>query len=363
MLLTLVFLAHQTLLSLDAVARALVRRNVTRERLLEWETAAQAELGARQTLLDRYLDWMPFFALGLGLLVWLLRPHSLIAAIPVLVLWASSKLVARWLNESPVVPGDNLSRQDTLFLRRAALYTWRYFAEFCTEEHNWLIPDNVQEQPPAVAARISPTNLGLLLNARQVAVEFGYLTVPELAVLTQQTLATVARLVKHRGHLLNWYDTRTLAPLTPLVVSSVDSGNLLASLWTLQQGCLDRLRQPLCQPGLAEGLLDHLRVLAEAKVSPPKTLAQCEANFRDKSWLLSILELRETDFENHRATDQSGHAADTRWFRQQAQLRLRNIRQMTAIIRAMVAAGIRATAKRTGTQRDFDGPHSLAATA
>jgi cyclic beta-1,2-glucan synthetase len=327
-LLTLVFLAHQTLLSLDAVARVLVRRNVTRERLLEWETAAQAELGAHLTLLDRYLDWMPFFAAGVGLLVWLLRPQSLIAAIPVLALWAGSKLVARWLNESPALPADNLSQQDILFLRRAALHTWRYFAELCTEEHNWLIPDNVQEQPPAVAARISPTNLGFLLNARQVAVEFGYLTVPELALLTQETLATAAHLTKHRGHLLNWYDTRTLSPLAPWFVSSVDSGNLLASLWTLQHGLLDRLRQPLCQPCLADGLVDHLRVLAEAKVFPRKQLAQCEANFREKRWPLSILDLREEDFESDSPVDRSGRAADTDWFRQQAQLRLRNVRQM-----------------------------------
>jgi len=328
-LLTLIFLAHQTLLSLDAVARALVRRNVTRERLLEWETAAEAELGAGSTLIDRHLGRMPFFAVGIGLLVWLLRPRSLIAAIPILALWAGSKLVASWLNGSPAVPRDNLSRRDTLFLRRAALHTWRYFAEFCTAEHNWLIPDNIQEQPPAVAARISPTNLGLLLNARQAAVEFGYLTVPELAALTQQTLTTAARLAKHRGHLLNWYDTRTLAPLSPWVVSSVDSGNLLASLWTLEHGCLDRLRQPLLQPCLADGLLDHLRALAELRVFPRKQLAQYEANFRNQSWPLSILGLQESDFENHRAADRSSRAADTGWFRQQAQLRLRNIRQMT----------------------------------
>ncbi len=71
------------------------------------------------------------------------------------------------------------SKKDELFLRRAALRTWRYFAEFSNEQHNWLIPDNVQEEPAAVVARVSPTNLGFLLNARQVACEFGYLTAPE----------------------------------------------------------------------------------------------------------------------------------------------------------------------------------------
>ena len=57
-------------------------------------------------------------------------------------------------------------------------------------------------------------------------------------------------------------------------------------------------------------------------------LAQCEANFQDKNWLLSILELRETDFESHRVAERSGRAADASWFLQQAQLRLRKIRQM-----------------------------------
>ncbi len=327
-LLTIVFLAHQTLLSLDAVARAVVRRTVTRERLLEWETAEEAEIGDRRTPIDRYLDWMPLLAIALGLLVWLVRPHSLLTAVPILILWGGSKLAALWLNELPAVAGETLSRSDKLFLRRSALYTWRYFAEFCTAEHNWLIPDNVQEEPPAVAPRLSPTNLGLLLNARQAAVEFGFLTVPELEILTQQTLATVARLEKHRGHLVNWYDTRTLAPLFPVFVSSVDSGNLLASLWTLQQGCLDRLRQPLLPRALAQGLLDHLRVLAEMKSFPRKQLARYESKLLEKTWLLSILELPETEMGEPDVSDHSARATDARWFCRETRLRLENIRQM-----------------------------------
>ena len=46
--LTLTFLAHQTLLSADAVLRTFYRRMVSRQRLLEWETAAEAEMGYRQ---------------------------------------------------------------------------------------------------------------------------------------------------------------------------------------------------------------------------------------------------------------------------------------------------------------------------
>src|SRR5262249_37054646 len=163
----------QTMLSLDAVIRALVRRFVTQRHLLEWETAAEAELGNRnRTLVDIYLDLTPLLALGLGLLVWAVQPHALIAALPVLVLWACSKMVSVWLNRPPLPARNQASAKDVKFLRRTALQTWRYFAEFSTNEHNWLIPDNVQEQPAAIAARVSPTNIGLLLNARQVACEF-----------------------------------------------------------------------------------------------------------------------------------------------------------------------------------------------
>lgn len=34
------------------------------------------------------------------------------------------------------------------------------------------------------------------------------------------------------GHFYNWYDTRTLAPLSPAFISTVDSGNLFAGLMT-----------------------------------------------------------------------------------------------------------------------------------
>ena len=61
-----------------------------------------------------------------------------------------------------------------MFLRGIALRTWRYFAEWSNEEHHWLIPDNLQEEPSRLAGRTSPTDLGLLLNARQVACELGY---------------------------------------------------------------------------------------------------------------------------------------------------------------------------------------------
>jgi hypothetical protein len=329
LLFTLIFLPHQTLLALDAVVRSLVRRFVTQDRLLEWETAAESELNTRgRTPVDAYLNWMPLLAVLLGVLVWAERRPALPTALPILFLWACNRAVSGWLNRAPAAARNQTSRENVAFLRNTAVRTWRYFSEYSIAEHNWLIPDNVQEQPAAIAARVSPTNVGFLLNARQVACEFGYLTMPEFAERTLRTLTTIEKLQKHRGHILNWYDTRTLEPLAPLFVSSVDSGNLLASLWTLQQGCLDRLKQPILQPCLAEGFLDYLRILSEARAFPRKLLLACERRRNTDTWLQSILALPETLFDQTRETvAHSKQAAQAQWFAEEAELRLRSIQQ------------------------------------
>lgn len=114
---------------------------------------------------------------------------------------------------------------------------WAYFDKYCGEEDNFLPPDNVQEQPPVGAAhRTSPTNIGLALVSCLAAMDLG--VDERLTALShiEKMLGTVSSLGKWHGHLYNWYDTRTLRPLEPESVSTVDSGNLCASLITLKAG-------------------------------------------------------------------------------------------------------------------------------
>ncbi|MBZ5666254.1 MAG: glycosyl transferase [Acidobacteriia bacterium] len=328
-LLMVTFLAHQALLSLDAVVRTMVRRLITRQRLLEWETAAEAELaGDKRTMLDIYLNWTPAVAFGLFVLVALTHRIALPAAFPILLLWACSQPISVWLDRPPRAPRKRASGSSQWMLRTAALRIWRYYAEFSTEEHHWLVPDNVEEEGTKAAPRISPTNLGFLLNARQVACEFGYLTVPEFAQQTLRTLATVSQLRRYRGHLLNWYDTRSLAALSPAVVSSVDNGNFVASLWTLQQGCLQLLDEPLLQPQLPEGLLDHLYLTASLGVLPRRKFSTLEKGLRGGNWLQYLETLGEGALQEiHPKIANAKHAAEASWFQEQAEERIRKVRQ------------------------------------
>ena len=185
----------------------------------------------------------------------------------------------------------------------------------------------MQEDPQVIAARVSPTNIGLLLNARQVACEFGYLTVPEFSRQTMRTLATLGKLTKYRGHIVNWYDTRTLEPMAPLFVSSVDNGNLLASLWTLQQGCLDRLKQPVLQPALAEGFADYIQALCKKHIVSRKTAAACKRDRKTGDWLQTLLDFPSEILDQAGQNVANPKYAATKWLVAETKRRLQSVRQ------------------------------------
>ncbi len=256
-LLNLTFLPHHMFLSLDAIVRSLSRRLVSGKHLLEWETAAQVEFGGSRNSLDVYLQLSPVLAILIGLALAFTHVRSLFAAGPILLLWAIAPLVAMWLNSPLRLEEGPLSSEDRLFLLQQALHVWRYFQKFGDEDNHWFIPDNVEEKNMLQIRKLSPTNLGMLFNARQAAYEFGFLTLPEFAKATMGTLNTYDRLEKQRGHIYNWYDIETLRPLPPLTISTVDSGNLTASLYALHAGALDLLKRPLLEPEIYTGL-EHM---------------------------------------------------------------------------------------------------------
>ncbi|NYF80287.1 glucoamylase family protein [Granulicella arctica] len=248
-LINLAFLPHQMLLSIDAIARSTVRRFVSGKRLLEWETAAQAESGKTRSSLDLYLQLSPVVAALIAGGLYLAHRHSvlrtLVPAAPVLLVWAIAPLLVRWLDSLPRKQEGPLSASDAFFLRQQALLIWRYFSEFGDAKNHWLIPDNVEEKGMFQVRKLSPTNLGMLFNARQAAYEFGFLTLPEFAEASLGTLDTYDKLEKQHGHIYNWYDIETLKAVPPFTVSAVDSGNLAAALYTLHTGALDLLKRSI----------------------------------------------------------------------------------------------------------------------
>jgi cyclic beta-1,2-glucan synthetase len=239
--LQLTFLASQAWDRLHAIGLTLVRLAATKRRLLEWETAAASadrdhgQGGARAFVIEMLAS--PLVALAGLALVALARPEALPAALPVLASWAVAPLVAHALSQPVPHRHRPLDPEDRAFFEGVARDTWRYFESFMGPEDHDLPADNFQETPePRVAHRTSPTNIGMGLLATLAAHDLGFIDTDLLAARVGATLTTVEGLERHEGHLLNWYDTRSLAAMSPRYVSTVDSGNLAAALMALAEG-------------------------------------------------------------------------------------------------------------------------------
>lgn len=298
LLLNVAMLPDQAWLNLDAVARTLWRMGVTHRRLLEWETAAQAQ--RRLTDSFDYLikrmgpSAVVFVALAAARFERL--RDAWVPALPVTLAWGAAPFFARWLDQAYVPRRiEPLSANDRRMLRRVARATWAYFERFVVPEQHFLAPDNFQETPrPVVAERTSPTNIGLQLLSDLAAVDFGYLGVRSLAERVGRVFETIQQMERFRGHLYNWYDTRTLHPLSPLYVSTVDSGNFAGHLITLRQGLLALAERPPYGPWIIEGLRDTLEIIQE----------RLPADARGRTSLVALLQALDATpdtLEGHRA--------------------------------------------------------------
>jgi hypothetical protein len=288
-LLCLVFLPHQALVATDAVVRALGRQFITGRRLLEWESMAQTDSTplSRSGFVRTYLFFVP--AAALALIVGGRHAEGGFSLLPigVCLAWTASPLIAAWMNRRSSPPASWTPAESGL-LRDLALRTWRYFVDASQPATHWLVPDNIDDASGHVAHRTSPTNIGLQLGATLAAHDFGYLTCRELACDLTRLLDIVERLETCRGHLYNWYDTRTLEPLFPRYLSSVDSGHLCASLVTIKHGCLEALNQPILGSRTWAGLRDHLSRARKA----------LQQSGQDR-WLQPIAELLEQGDQPH----------------------------------------------------------------
>jgi cyclic beta-1,2-glucan synthetase len=264
----LILLAHQAWLMTDAILRTVVRLLFTRRHLLEWVPAAQAHraLDLKMSGFYRRMSGAVLVAAAIALAVGLLRPDAWPDACAFVAAWALSPLVARAISLPPrVAEEEPLPEQDARLLRRIARRTWRYFEAFAGAGENWLPADNFQESPQRVIAhRTSPTNVGLALLADVAANDLGWIGTIDMVERLEATLGTLGKLERFRGHLYNWYDTRTLQPLEPRYISTVDSGNLAGHLIVLRHACLERIGASAVSPRALEGMSDALDLLRES---------------------------------------------------------------------------------------------------
>jgi cyclic beta-1,2-glucan synthetase len=275
LLLAVAFLPYEAYLAADAILTTLYRLLISHRQMLQWTSAAQtAQLFGSQE--HRRTAWeklgiISLLALVLGALIilfngppWIVAIIDSLGAVPVLILWLFSPLIAREINQPIIQHTSSLSDEQEALLRQVARRTWAFFERYVGPEDHWLPPDHFQESPVGmVAHRTSPTNIGLLLTSTLAAYDLGYLDLLGLATRLSATFETLEQLSRFQGHFLNWYDTLTLQPLNPRYISTVDSGNLAANLIITAHACQEMTTAPIFRWTLWQGYLDTLAILSD----------------------------------------------------------------------------------------------------
>ena len=248
---------------------------ISHKNLLQWTTAAQTThmFGLQERRKDAWQKMGASTILSIFLIVIVQLTSdltgfgvtpALLYASPILLLWIISPSLVWWINRPISKKSDHLSREEIDLLRRVTRRTWGFFERFVGPEDHWLPPDHYQESPVGtIAHHTSPTNIGLLFTSTLAAYDLGYLDQLGLATRLTTTIDSLERLERFRGHFMNWYDTLTLQPLHPRYISTVDSGNLAASLMITTQACKSMPDKPIFRWGLWQGYLDTLSNLSE----------------------------------------------------------------------------------------------------
>ncbi len=274
--LTLLFLPHEALLILGAIRTTLARLLISRKKLLQWTTAAQiAESFGVNARIETWIEMVGslIFTALLGITIAIFHPPALPVAAPLLIAWLLAPQIAYWISQPLTYATAPLTPPQRAEIQRLARRTWAFYEQFVGPDDHWLPPDHFQESPRGnVAHYTTPTNIGMYLLATLSAYDLGYVDLLELGIRLRSTFENMEKLEHYRGHLLNWVDTQTLASLPPRYVSTVDSGNLAASLITLKQGLLALPDAPLLGTQHWQGLLVILDILKNTLQQLEQTL-------------------------------------------------------------------------------------------
>ncbi|MDF2934945.1 MAG: glycosyltransferase, partial [Paenibacillaceae bacterium] len=272
--LAFITLPFQAIMLLDAVVRTLYRIAVSRRRLLEWVSQSEVERQSgkkgRPALIGMTGGYIAIVLMAASIFLgrqapadgewgaggfagegrrWAFFPADgnwgsldalQLAGLIAVVLWGLAPLLVQWLDREAETGKPVFSRDEEQELRKLSADIWAFYEAYVTEGDSYLPPDNVQmEGDKGVAHRTSPTNIGLYLTCVLAARDFGFIDTPGMIERLERTIGTIEKMEKWEGHLYNWYDTTNLAPLNPVYVSTVDSGNLAVCLIAAREGLLE----------------------------------------------------------------------------------------------------------------------------
>lgn len=232
-IITLGCLPYKAYISIKSIGKTLYRMIISKKHLLEWMTSEEAEKQAKDNIISYYNQMAinvlaGVISVGIGLL------RENILSVLLGIYWSIIPIIMWYLSKEIKTEKaiEKLNQEEKNYLLEIGKRTWKFFETYLTEENNYLIPDNYQEdRKEKIVPRTSSTNIGLSLLAVISAYDLKYISLEKTYRLLENIINTIDSLEKWNGHLYNWYNIKTKQPLNPRYVSTVDSGNLIGYLY------------------------------------------------------------------------------------------------------------------------------------
>ena len=231
---------YKAYMCLNAFITSLYRMLISHKHLLQWTTAETLEKTAKNTLSYYSINMISNIITGL-ILIFL--PFGSITANYIIdlklvigICFILAPFMAYLLGKDHLLARKRrLNEKEEKEVLEIGRRTWEFFSTMMTKANNYLPTDNFQENRRfKIANRTSSTNVGFGILSIINAYDLNYITKEDAIARLENIMNTVEKLEKWNGHLYNWYNIKTLEPLRPRFVSTVDSGNFVACLYVLK---------------------------------------------------------------------------------------------------------------------------------
>ena len=232
-IITIMVLPFKAWISFKSIVKTLYRMTISKKHLLEWMTSEEAEKNLTDSILN-YYKMMSFNIIFAVTIIFICKNFfSIILA----SFWIVAPIIMYYISKEikETKPKDKLNKEEIVYITDVAKRTFNYFYDNLNENNNYLIPDNYQEDRKRLyVERTSSTNIGLSLMAVIAGYDLNIICLEEANNILNSIIDTICKLKKWNGHLYNWYNIKTLQPLIPEYISTVDSGNFVGYLYVLK---------------------------------------------------------------------------------------------------------------------------------
>ena len=229
-LIKLMTLSDMACLEINAWAKALYRMFYSHKHLLEWTTSQEAENKTKNEL-PKYIRNSIIQTLAAVMIliygivnITKFKTLDFIILLLITSMWIAMPFIMHGLGKIKN-SHTKIKNSDREYLTKIAKLTWNFFKENVV---NNLPIDNYQEdRKNKKALRTSPTNIGMYLMAIITSYDLKFENFQNTLERINEVITTIENLSKWNGHLYNWYDLKSLTPISPYDISSVDSGNFI----------------------------------------------------------------------------------------------------------------------------------------